>query len=1049
MEGREFSLSGSCMPSSGLKDTSLNHSDINGHEPIQKVDNTVLMDPPAAAGEADGVVNGGGEEGSGSKPVLEQEKTMEIGGGKRRGRPRRDQPRMPQVKKVKDEEDVCFICYDGGSLVLCDRRGCPKAYHPVCVKHDDTYFRAKSKWNCGWHICSTCEKPAHYMCYTCTYSLCKNCSKGVDFLCVRENKGFCSLCIRTIMLIENKDQREMDKIDFDDKTSWEYLFKMYWLYIKGKVSLSMDEITKAKNLLKASGSSARKGKDLVAVNGSNDILDAHYECKDLVVNRLRSKRGQKMKLSHCTSSPVISKPISTDFTDLCASVVGCAKWASKELLAFVAHVKNGDESEISPPDAQVLLLDYVQRNDLCDPNQTSQIICDTRLAKLFGKPRVGHFEMLKLLEFHFPMKDDSPKVVSQCNITPVIVSEAEGNGNNDLYLRSNDKKRKSCTDLSEYAAIDVHNINLIYLRRHLLENLVNDINKFHEKVVGSIVRISFSCGDQKQERFGLVQVIGTCKVPIPYKIGENEKTVDVVLEIFNMDKKETISIDTVSNEKFSEEECRSLKESIKCGLVKHLTVGFIQEKAKALREVIVNDCLEAEVLQLNRLRDVANENGHENMLREYVERLELLKSPEEIERRLKVAPEVHIDPSLNQSNKSFKNAEEIDEKREVKHLKIEHSVPNKNENETIPSVIAEGSSKSTPTSVTQGLDNATRVVDSSGSAVGGCNSPAVISSASFSGVASENSTGSPPLSNTNENENFWRYRDSKGKLQGPFCLSQLRKWYTSGLLPSDMKTWSIYDDEHDSLLLTDVLKGQQSRKLSSRQSSISLPSQGVSENSGLTLTSAVLDKSPTYKCVDINKTSSPNIHSDPTLTATIIPAMEVFSGELDLNSSFSPTTNSENKVQIEEFEFQNPPGNQPDIEELDNNTLMVPTSDVNSWLEMLTEPIEFNTLDEESVSDLLDQVDAMESRGGMDFPSASMNNNVDYLFEDLSSQPDSGKGDPELSRNNKAEGFMNPPPWIQSVGHDQRSSSSVVVKVCEFYASGKCMKGAFCEYLHQ
>ena len=45
---------------------------------------------------------------------------------RKRGRPPRGQPKMaitsPPPRKKKDEEDVCFICFDGGSLVLCDRR---------------------------------------------------------------------------------------------------------------------------------------------------------------------------------------------------------------------------------------------------------------------------------------------------------------------------------------------------------------------------------------------------------------------------------------------------------------------------------------------------------------------------------------------------------------------------------------------------------------------------------------------------------------------------------------------------------------------------------------------------------------------------------------------------------------------------------------------------------------------------------------------------------------------------------------------------------------
>lgn len=80
-----------------------------------------------------------------------------------------------------------------------------------------------------------------------------------------------------------------------------------------------------------------------------------------------------------------------------------------------------------------------------------------------------------------------------------------------------DKKRKTRrkgeergpqTNLDEYAAIDVHNINLIYLRRNLMESLIVDNEKFHEKVVGKFVRIRISGSDQKQDLYRLVQVVG-------------------------------------------------------------------------------------------------------------------------------------------------------------------------------------------------------------------------------------------------------------------------------------------------------------------------------------------------------------------------------------------------------------------------------------------------------------------------------------------------------------------------------------------------------------
>uniref|UniRef100_K4AJ40 Zinc finger PHD-type domain-containing protein n=1 Tax=Setaria italica TaxID=4555 RepID=K4AJ40_SETIT len=88
-------------------------------------------------------------------------------GPKRRGRPPKNKdgagagagsgaalvpaPPKPARRKEDEEEVVCFICFDGGNLVVCDRRGCPKVYHPACIKRDEAFFQSRSKWNCGTH----------------------------------------------------------------------------------------------------------------------------------------------------------------------------------------------------------------------------------------------------------------------------------------------------------------------------------------------------------------------------------------------------------------------------------------------------------------------------------------------------------------------------------------------------------------------------------------------------------------------------------------------------------------------------------------------------------------------------------------------------------------------------------------------------------------------------------------------------------------------------------------------------------------------------------
>ncbi|PIN16616.1 hypothetical protein CDL12_10734 [Handroanthus impetiginosus] len=530
----------------------------------------------------------------------------------------------PKRKRQEDEEeDVCFICFDGGSLVLCDRKGCPKAYHPACIKRDEAFFRSKAKWNCGWHICTVCQKASHYMCYTCPYSLCKGCTKDSDYVRVRGNKGFCTTCMKTILLIEKKDQtnNESIQVDFDDQTSWEYLFKWYWVLLKDKLSLTMSELAQAKKPWKGPASvvckpqlsnvhhSVLDGKVSVP-NRSSELLELNKPPEEITLPRYdkpaASSTDSHMEKQSChrgKDGPRHSKDIKNDITTDAQSIEGICEpvvkkatdkpvieeraanpsivkdinelrdkgpdksgidnhieWASKALLEFVAHMKNGDTSVLSQLDVQSLLLDYIKRNNLEDPIQKSQIICDLRLTNLFGKPLVDHTEMLKLLECHFLIKEGSQKNSSiLAGFVGSVGSNVQVDRNNfGQSMRKNSRKRKTSrkgeerapqNNLSQYAAIDVHNINLIYLRHKLLENLIEDKENFHDKVVGSIVRIRISSDDQKPDIYRLVQVVGTSKVAEPYKIGN--RTAYIMLEVLNLDKKEFVSVDAFSNQEFT------------------------------------------------------------------------------------------------------------------------------------------------------------------------------------------------------------------------------------------------------------------------------------------------------------------------------------------------------------------------------------------------------------------------------------------------------------------------------------------------------------------
>ncbi|KAM9477375.1 histone-lysine N-methyltransferase NSD2 isoform 2-T3 [Clarias gariepinus] len=90
------------------------------------------------------------------------------------------QKKKPKRRRARSEgkkqsEDECFRCGDGGQLVLCDRKGCTKAYHLSCL---DLTKRPFGRWDCPWHHCDVCGKPSDAFCQLCPNSFCKTHKEG-------------------------------------------------------------------------------------------------------------------------------------------------------------------------------------------------------------------------------------------------------------------------------------------------------------------------------------------------------------------------------------------------------------------------------------------------------------------------------------------------------------------------------------------------------------------------------------------------------------------------------------------------------------------------------------------------------------------------------------------------------------------------------------------------------------------------------------------------------------------------------------------------------
>uniref|UniRef100_A0A7N8WZJ2 Histone-lysine N-methyltransferase NSD3 n=1 Tax=Mastacembelus armatus TaxID=205130 RepID=A0A7N8WZJ2_9TELE len=119
----------------------------------------------------------------------------------------------PKKRKLRPEgkhthEYFCFCCGEGGELVMCDRKDCPKAYHLLCLNLTKPPY---GRWECPWHDCSVCGAAASSLCDFCPRSFCQDHGAGALSASSLEGRPCCSSHNPLSPLCSNSSSNELHR----------------------------------------------------------------------------------------------------------------------------------------------------------------------------------------------------------------------------------------------------------------------------------------------------------------------------------------------------------------------------------------------------------------------------------------------------------------------------------------------------------------------------------------------------------------------------------------------------------------------------------------------------------------------------------------------------------------------------------------------------------------------------------------------------------------------------------------------------------------------
>ncbi|XP_051147426.1 uncharacterized protein At5g08430 [Andrographis paniculata] len=537
------------------------------------------------------------------------------------------------INKEEKSENWCFVCKDGGDLRICDYKDCVKSYHPECVNKDDSFLENEEHWACDWHTCSKCSRAAAFHCYTCPNAVCRRCHLDSNFSKIKGKYGFCTLCLRLALLIEDNHDVDSDgeSVNFNDRETYEGLYKEYYDIVKGDEGFDADDVFSTLNEVKV-----RKNRR------SENISDDSVEVEDVATDddeydddddddsepepEKKHRRMENKFENRIAAMKAAAKSGKTEF-------VG---WASKRLLEFLTAIGKSTDEKMSQHDVATIVNDYIKENKLINPEKKRNINCDGPLQALFKRRTVSRYRINDLLEEHFAENqedsedDDKEDYISENNDSDVSVpSKKQKKRKRHDEIKIQKEEIKSYR--SPYAAILPENIKLVYLKKGLVHELLKQPESFEEKAVGCFVRVISNPQERRSKHiFHLMQITGVKNLPN----GENSS--ETFLKFSDIP--EETSVNFLSEEDFTKEECESFREKVTSGQIEKPTVAYLDKKAKMIHKDRMNHWIRKELVLLQNLIDRANEKGWRQERFEYMEKKRRLQNPAEVQMMLENVP---------------------------------------------------------------------------------------------------------------------------------------------------------------------------------------------------------------------------------------------------------------------------------------------------------------------------------------------------------------------------------------------------------------------------